>query len=219
MDNVYIQRRKGKNYTSYRLHARIETIIDYLKEFVNKEVNSILDIGTSDGRLLFRVATEFNIKRAVGIDIKEDAIRVARQLNRNKNFKFFLGNTIALPIKDCLFDILSASAIVEHISNIDVMLDECNRVLKKEGLLCITIPNPFYDWINSKLVSTYHVKRYTLKYIKKILMKHNFRILRAGHFMLFPFFRFPLEGYIIKFLRFINLDFILFNQIIISTKQ
>ncbi|MFB0563018.1 MAG: class I SAM-dependent methyltransferase [Candidatus Lokiarchaeia archaeon] len=216
MDKIYLKRRGKKSYTSYRLNKRTDVIIDSLKEFVNNGAGYILDVGTADGKMLHRVATHFNIKWAVGIDTSQESIEIANQL---KDVKVFLGNFINLPFREGVFDILLACAILEHIGDIDAVLKESHRVLKNGGLFCVTVPNPFYDWINSKLVKTYHLRRYRLKQLVHIIEGYGFKIVKASYFMLCPFGQPPLEEGIIKIIQFLKLDFILFNQVIIGMKK
>jgi ubiquinone/menaquinone biosynthesis C-methylase UbiE len=216
MNKFYLERRKKRSYTCYRLNKRIDATIDALKEFVNNTTSSILDVGTADGEMLHRVATYFNIKYAVGIDISEQSIEIANQL---KNIKVFLGNFINLPFKDGVFDLLLGCAILEHIDDIDAVLKELHRVLKKGGLFCVTLPNPFFDWINSHLTKTYHVRRYRLKTIIRLVEGYRFKVVKSGHFMLWPFWQLPFEDYISKVIRFARLDFILFNHLLIGIKE
>jgi len=215
MDEIYLKRRQKKSYTSYRLEKRIEAIIDSLKGYTSNSFNFILDVGTADGKMLKRIATHLNIKKAIGIDISKEAIKIA---NQQKNIRVSLGNFIDLPFKEGVFDVLLASAVVEHIEDVDSVLKESYRVLKNGGLFCVTLPNPFFDWINSKLVKTYHIRRYWLKEIMHIMENFGFRIVKAHYFMLCPFGQLPFAISIEKFFRFLRLDFLLFNHITIGKK-
>lgn len=216
MDKIYLKRRQQENYTGYRLNKRTDIIIDSLKGLLNNSVGAILDVGTADGKMLHRVATHFNIKCAVGIDTTQRGIEIA---NRLKNIKVLLGNFINLPFKDGIFDILLACAVLEHIEDINKALKESHRVLKNGGLFCLTVPNPFYDWFNSKLVKTYHLRRYRLRELMRIVEGYGFKIVKTYYFMLWPFGHFPLEKSIVKVIQFLKLDFMLFNQAIIGMKR
>lgn len=218
MDEVYLKRRQKVNYTSYRLKKRTEVVIDSLKKLkkTSDGFKTILDIGTADGKMLAAVADYFNIACSVGIDISNEAIGSTGQL---KNIKVSLADTRSLPFKNESFDALLACAVLEHIKDIEKVLDEAHRVIKKNGLFCVTLPNPFFDFINSLLVKTYHVRRYRLKTITQIMNYHGFKIVNAHYYMLWPFGQFPLEGHICKFIRSMKLDFMLFNQLIVGEKK
>lgn len=49
-------------------------------------------------------------------------------------------NTTPLPYPDGNFDVVIASHVIEHLSNIDFCLKEMDRVLKKGGILLIATP-------------------------------------------------------------------------------
>ena len=215
MDKIYLERRKKKNYTSYRLNKRIDIVINSLKEFIDNNKSSILDVGMADGQMLNNIVNHFGLKYAIGIDISKDAIRSTGQLNR---IRVAQANFINLPFKDGIFDVVVASAVVEHIKDVNIALKEAFRVLRSGGLLCITLPNPVYDWFNSKLVTTYHVRRYSLKKIKKVLQDHGFEIVKAGHFMFCPFVKVIFSSHLERILKRLRLDFLLFNHITIGRK-
>jgi len=214
MDKSYIERRRGKNYTAYRLGKRTNAIAESLKECVNIDKNSMQDIGTADGQMVNDIARRFDLKRVIGIDNSEDAVKAA-SLN---GVKTALADFRNLPFKNDTFDIVVASAVVEHIENAEFALQETHRVLKERGVLCITLPNPAYDWINSRLVKTYHVRRYSLKGIVKILGSNGFEVAKAGYFMFWPFGNMPFDKYPERFLKFLKLDFLLFNHVTITRK-
>lgn len=215
MDKIYLEARQKESYTSYRLNKRTDVIVNSLKEFMNDGVNCILDVGTADGKMLHRIAAHFNIKLAVGIDTSEEGIELANQF---KDVKVFLGNFINLPFKKETFDLLIASAVLEHIEDVNAVLKESYRVLKNGGLICITLPNPFFDWINSKLVTTYHVKRYSLGKIIRILQNCGFNVVKESYFMLNPFGKMIFSEYLERFFRAFRLNFLLFNHITIGRK-
>lgn len=108
MDKSYLERRRGENYTSYRLGKRTNAIIELLKECVNIDKNSMLDIGTADGQMVNDIARRSNVKRVIGIDISEDAAKAA-SLN---GVKTALADFRNLPFKNDTFDIAVASAVV-----------------------------------------------------------------------------------------------------------
>lgn len=217
MDKTYLERRRSDNFTSYRMNKRKETIVDSLRRCLKQSPNRILDIGTADGRILSKITNVFNVTHAIGIDLSKDAAMHAVERKDGK-IKVFLGDCTNLPFKDKGFDILMASAVLEHIENTDSVLKEAHRVLKKDGLLCITLPNPFYDYINSKLAETYHVKRFTMRKMEKILHKYGFEINLSKYFMVWPFGEVPFIKKVENTLNCLNLGFFLFNYIIVGKK-
>ncbi|MEW6614390.1 MAG: class I SAM-dependent methyltransferase [Thermodesulfobacteriota bacterium] len=214
MDSSYIKKRDAKSISRYRLKKRIHQIEKVLLDLTNGKAEGILDIGTADGRVLAEITSRFSFTKVVGIEILPDFAKIARQ----KINWVIQAKGECLPLKKDSFGVILATAVIEHIKETSLFLDECFNVLKSEGFLIITLPNPFFDFINGLFVNTYHVQRFTLGKIKQLLKAHNFKIEEATHFMISPFFQFPFETIIEKFFRKIKMDFLLFNQLIVARK-
>jgi len=65
------------------------------------------------------------------------------------NFKYCDLNKSRLPYNDNEFDSVLLTHVLEHLENIFFVLRECKRVLKPNGRLFVSIPNP--DTLISKL--------------------------------------------------------------------
>lgn len=72
-------------------------------------------------------------------------------------------------------DFITMNAVIEHIYNPSNILNECYRVLKKDGIIIIRTPNFQLDYKNFYNDPT-HVKPYTPKSLTKILELHNFKV-------------------------------------------
>lgn len=218
MNKDYLRHRQEDNYISYRMNSRAGQIINSLSKLAPFNCGRILDAGAAEGRILSRIAGSFGFKCAVGIDNCPDAVSAAAAKNDGK-VKVFMADIVKLPFKDGVFDIVLASAVLEHIRDIDSAMREFYRVLRPGGLLCVTLPNPAYDFINSILVKTYHVRRHSLAGMKNILCRAKFSVLDARHFMVFPFARIALEGAFVRLISRMKLGFLLFNFIITARKR
>lgn len=219
MDDIYLKKRQSKgNYTNFRLTLRAQTLADLLAKNRHRAPERILDIGTADGMVLSLIARALKAKQAIGVDIVEKGLRVDSAEKRNR-VSLALADCQNLPFKNDTFDILIASAVIEHIHNTDTVLQEAKRVLKKGGQLCISVPNPFFDWVNTKLVKTYHVRRFTVRKMLQLLAANDLQLVSTCHFMLFPFGRIPFENFIIGALRALRIEFILFNRVFIVSKS
>lgn len=76
-----------------------------------------------------------------------------------------------IPIEDDFFDWFLATEVLEHVFNIDEILDEIYRVLKTGGYGIITIP-----FMIGEHEEPYDFARYTYFWIQDILQKHGFTI-------------------------------------------
>lgn len=214
MDSSYIKKRNTNSISRYRLKKRIRQIEKVLLDRADYKAESILDIGTADGRVLSEISSMFSFKKVVGIDILPEFAKIAHQ----RTNWVIQAKGECLPFKKDSFGVILSTAVIEHIKETSLVLDECFKVLKSEGILIITLPNPFFDFINGLFIKTYHVQRFTLSKLKQLLKAHNFIIEEATHFMVSPFFQFPIETVIEEFLRKIKMDFLLFNQLIVARK-
>ena len=77
-----------------------------------------------------------------GVDISEEAICYARKHFKKDNIEYKIGDMAELPFKNDFFDVVICLEGFEHVPrNIGMkFLDEAIRVLKKKGLIIMTIP-------------------------------------------------------------------------------
>jgi SAM-dependent methyltransferase len=86
-----------------------------------------------------------------------------------------------LPFENCYFDSVLCSEVVEHVFNLDEVLTEINRVMKKGGLILITCP---FSWNEHEVPHDY--ARYTFYALNDILNKNGFEVVqfrKSGDFM------------------------------------
>jgi len=94
--------------------------------------------------------------------------------NRAKSLAdiFYDGNTF--PSDDSTFDGVIFTQVLEHIFNPEQFLSEVNRVLKKDGLILLTVP---FVWDEHS--QPYDYARYSSFGLKHLLEKHGFKIVEA----------------------------------------
>lgn len=107
-----------------------------------------------------------NVTEYIGVDIK--------QTGHDHSFSeidiFYDGKH--LPFEDETFDAIFSSEVFEHLFNLEEILDELKRVLKKNGKILITTP---FLWGEHE--KPYDYARYTSFAIKHILERKGFQIL------------------------------------------
>ncbi len=97
---------------------------------------NLLDVGCGDGSF-YEGIKDIPLKYT-GIDISGVQVNVARKKGLTA-VKHDL--TTPWPFKSNAFDVIIASEIIEHVFDTDFFLQECKRVLTKNGTLVITTPN------------------------------------------------------------------------------
>lgn len=146
-------------YWSWGLHyiSGVEFILEKLKEL---EFQSLIDIGTGDGRLVREMALEFPNKDIIGLDYSARAVALASALNPSLNFicKDIINEQIANT-----FDCITLIEVIEHVPNekTQYFIKSLNKLLKKNGLLLLTVPHQ-----NLKMPSR-HYQHFTANTLKK----------------------------------------------------
>lgn len=140
--SCFIRKRTGiKRLVAFE--DRFEEVKKVLEKLIAQKDRvplKVLDIGVGDGIYeailgnYFRERCEF-----FGIDIsKEQAARAKKYL---KEIKIIDINSKDLPYKNNYFDIVIVSEILEHVFYPEKVLNEAQRVLKRNGFMIITFPN------------------------------------------------------------------------------
>lgn len=126
-----------------------------------------------------------------GADISQSSIKLLKKKGIN-SFLINL-NDDKIPFKDKYFDIVLLIGTIEHLYNPQHGMEEIKRVLKTNGILLISIPNP----------STGHYqiypKMYTHKHFKIYLSKNGFKVKKFKKYgICFPFYNIFVKSHIIK---------------------
>jgi ubiquinone/menaquinone biosynthesis C-methylase UbiE len=112
-----------------RMNSVHDIYEDLLLPYVKKD-NVILDAGCGKKGIMNKYSGKF--KRAVGIDLSPEAIKINKCLD-----EFVVGNLENLPFPDGSFDIIISQWVVEHMENPEKCYREFFRVLKKGGGLIL----------------------------------------------------------------------------------
>ncbi|MEM5777291.1 MAG: class I SAM-dependent methyltransferase [Candidatus Aenigmatarchaeota archaeon] len=101
---------------------------DLIVKYVKKGI--VLDLGSQEGELHIFLKKNIKNSKIIGVDfVKNENVDVVHDLNE----KF--------PFEDNYADTIIAGEIIEHLLNPFEFLKECNRALKKGGILILTTPN------------------------------------------------------------------------------
>lgn len=105
-----------------------------------KDGDKVLDIGCGNGRFLY--ALHHKDVDYCGIDTSEELIKLAKQ--KFPKADFLRADALDLPFENNSFDKIISMAVLHHIPGNDMRSDfmrEAHRVLKKDGLLILTVWN------------------------------------------------------------------------------
>ncbi len=109
----------------------VEVLVDRLK--IDPKDNQVLDVGCGGGLL----AEEFARLgcHVTGIDPSEPSLAVARAhaLQEGLAIEYREGVGESLPFADACFDLVYCCDVLEHVNNLEAVISEIARVLKKDG--------------------------------------------------------------------------------------
>ncbi len=117
-----------------------------------KSSDSILDVGCGTGSGL-RFLSQKGVKKLTGIDLSPEMIKRARQ-KLPKEVTLKVASVEQLPFPDNSFDMVVNTEAFHHFPEPKAAIKEMARVLKKEGLLCISDVNFYFHpihWLFEKL--------------------------------------------------------------------
>jgi len=114
---------------------REKRIIGELEKF---EWNSLLDIGCQNGRQLVQLRSIFPDKELTGLDISDDAIKVAKRILPSANFVASAAES--MPFANDRFDVAYMTETLEHVIDVDVVLKEIRRIVKPGWMFIGSVP-------------------------------------------------------------------------------
>ncbi len=146
-------------------HSRLSdsqtTFRRYLPDFENLK---ILDIACGVGYWLDKYNTHSNPKMLIGVDISKSAIEICNQRFNDGSVKLFSGDAENLKFLTDQFNFISCHGALHHMENPKLALLEINRLLKKDGVLQISI---YYKNIFFKIYDKSKIFRKILFFIFK----------------------------------------------------
>lgn len=158
---------------------RLKIFLDFIK---NKDVKNILDFGCGAGF----ISNEFkkNGFNVVGVDISQNAISEAKRRFPGVNFNV-ISIDDKLPFEDNIFDAIYCAEVIEHIYNIEFLMQEFKRILKKDGMLFVS--TPYHGFLKNLLITLFsfdkhfdvvgpHIRFFTKKSLSNLLKKYGFQI-------------------------------------------
>lgn len=141
----------------------------------------ILDIGCGEGLLGSFLLTNNDVH---GVEIYKE--KVERCLSKGIKAKL-IKDDVPLPYTESSFDVITCCEVLEHLLNPFSMVKETSRLLKKGGLLIITVPN-MYDlrtrirfplglWTKITFGANLgHIRFYSKKTLAKLIEDEGFTV-------------------------------------------
>jgi methionine biosynthesis protein MetW len=179
-----IKRHFDLNYGREIIFSWIENYIKIHEK--NVKNFKILDIGCGWGQDLTAVSKISDNVELYGIEVDDEKIAACRQ-KRITIFKIDCEKD-RIPVEDNFFDVIIINQVLEHTKEIFFIFSEISRVLKKQGIMIIGVPNlaSFHNRI--LLLIGYHptcielmgphVRGFTVPSLKNFISKENYFIVK-----------------------------------------
>ncbi len=139
--------------------------------------DTILDLGCGEGRHCISAYLLKNVT-SVGIDMSQRDLGTAAARfadfhdasDESRSMSLSVSDGLSLPFADNTFDKVICSEVLEHIPDYLTVLKEIDRVLKVGGILGVSVPRFFPEWVCWQLSDEYHA-----------MEGGHIRILNASH--------------------------------------
>ncbi len=165
---------KEKGYLSYdeffalpEGKEHIQKRMDYLMQF--KKKGKLLDVGCAFGYYLKEASKNFEV---YGIDVSDYAIKKAKTIVGCNENHLIASSAEKLLFENDFFDVIMIIHSIEHIKEYKKVLKECNRVLKKDGILFLDLPTNLFEFphfLNPTKKSVFQIN----KFLRKIGLQHK----------------------------------------------
>ena len=142
--------RSESDYALFEYY-RSAKVIAFLERAAVRVGGRVLDAGCGGGGMPLSLAEEAGT--VVGIDpfnrFGDAGMRLARERGLRR-LHFALADGMALPFADATFDLVLSHAVIEHVSDADLYLRECARVLAPGGRIYLST-SPYLSFAGAHL--------------------------------------------------------------------
>ena len=139
----------------------------YLMALELAKGKDVLDIASGGGYGSAMLAT--GAASVIGVDISEHAVEHARARHPGKNLKFIKGDCANIPLPDSSVDLVVSFETIEHRNELEQMMKEIKRVLRKNGLLLISSSDKFNYSVEPNYKNPRHVNELFEEGLKAIM--------------------------------------------------
>lgn len=176
-----------KKMNMYDTNRRLEIIFD---EILTEDIRGkeLLDAGSGTGWFSKRAVERG--ARVTSLDVGEN---ILAQVARKCNTRRVVGSVCEMEFRDSSFDFVVSTEVIEHTPDPRKAVREMHRVLKKDGVLVLTVPNKVWHFSIS-LANFLRLRPYEgyenwvgWSELRKWLEESGFEILEYRGFHIVPF--------------------------------
>jgi ubiquinone/menaquinone biosynthesis C-methylase UbiE len=160
-----------------------QRILNLFRPFADIKDKTVLDIGCGNGGKAAFYASY--AKKVYGCDIDKEGLRRAKEFSRLKKVKnktkFIYADSPNLPFKSESFDVIIMNDVMEHFDEPLKTLMEAKRVLKEDGLICISFAtwlspsgSHLNDWIYIPWNNVFFSEKTLIKVLKQLSLSEKY---------------------------------------------
>lgn len=153
--------------------ARYQFALEVLRGF---ECEQILDVACGVGYGTYSLK-DLPRKKIVGVDISEEALRVAQKNYADDKIVYLRDNAEQLNLLNPheKFSVVVSFETLEHLKNPEQFINKCYSLLEPGGKLIISSPNQLVSTPSGKLDWEFHEKEYAPEEFSQIIAGAGFR--------------------------------------------
>jgi len=121
-------------------------ISEDLPEFRPKK---IIEVGSSTGLNCFALAEYYTQSEVIGIEPEKVAVMAAKSMLQDRDrsrISFEVGIGEKLPFDNNTVDLIVCHTVIEHVENVEEVISEMARVLRKNGKIHLDAPNYIFPY-------------------------------------------------------------------------
>jgi len=181
MKDVLIEKIAAQEEENWWFIGRSKIISSIMENYIGLKSNlKILDVGCGAGYTTFTLTKFGNV---YGMDYSFQALKYSNKRGLDKVLK---SSVYALPFQTNTFDVITMFDSLEHMANDLEVLKELKRILKKDGMIFISVPAFQFLWSIHDVVLS-HFRRYNSKSLASVLIRAGFKNIWSSYFMSFLF--------------------------------
>ena len=120
---------------SLQYAGRAKSLVQSLRENGMRKGGSVVDVGSGSGAFLMALKRTCFFKKLIALDLSRECVDLCRRLG----FDSRAGSLSVL--SDRTLDLITTNDLIEHLFDPLGFLNDCRRVLRKNGWLAIATPN------------------------------------------------------------------------------
>ncbi len=140
--------------------SRYQSVLTMVKDKI------VLDVASGTGYGAKMISN--HAKHVTAVDYNADALAYAQENYGADNISYVEADAHSLPFKDATFDVVVSFETIEHLKRPDVFVQEVKRVLKPDGVFCVSTPNDD-EFMEG---NTFHIHEFRLPELQEIINEH-----------------------------------------------